>query len=433
MMRLQRIMRANNPARARELRQASPMPDFDWERPLKDLHELAELTGGPDGARRLAWSEDWRGAREWLLGKLGETDATVERDLAGNLWATIPGESEKIVVVGSHIDAVPHGGWLDGCLGVCAALEVLRAHKGETPRVTLKLIDWADEEGARFGRSLLGSSAAAGTLDPEAVRHLKDANGTTLPDALKENDVDLDTMGEAELPEIAAYLELHIEQGPRLEEMGKPAAAVIGCFGVQRHAITFTGKASHAGSTPMNLRRDAFLAAGRFGEAARESAIEREGVATIGTVTASPGIPTIINQECEVTLDQRAFTPQQLEDMLADVKAAADRIAEEEGCEVSWRRIWKIDPVPFDDRLVELAAQAVGEITGDDEPPRLPSGALHDCAEVARLAPAVMVFSSSTDGVSHNPSEDTPEDDLRVALKAYGRLYELTAGMISAP
>ena len=159
------------------------MPDFDWERPLKDLHELAELTGGPDGARRLAWSEDWRTAREWLLGKLAETDATVERDVAGNLWATIPGESDKIVVVGSHIDAVPHGGWLDGCLGLLAAVEVLRGHKGETPQVTLKLIDWADEEGARFGRSLLGSSAAAGTLDPDAVRHLKDNQGIALPDA----------------------------------------------------------------------------------------------------------------------------------------------------------------------------------------------------------------------------------------------------------
>jgi N-carbamoyl-L-amino-acid hydrolase len=409
------------------------MPDFDWERPLKDLHELAELTGGPGGARRLAWSEDWRGAREWLLGKLAETDATVERDVAGNLWATIPGESERIVVVGSHIDAVPHGGWLDGCLGILAAVEVLRAHKGSTPAVTLKLVDWADEEGARFGRSLLGSSAAAGTLDPDAVRHLKDNQGIALPDALKENDVDLDTMGQAELPEIAAYLELHIEQGPRLEEAGKPAAAVIGCFGVERHSITFTGKASHAGSTPMNLRRDAFLAAGRFGLACRESAIERDGVATIGTVRAAPGIPTIINQECEVTLDQRAFTPEQLRDMLADAKAASERIAAEEGCEVEWRRIWQIDPVPFDERLVELAARAVSEVTGDDDPPRLPSGALHDAAEVARRAPTVMVFSSSTDGVSHNASEDTPEDDLRAALRAYGRLYELTAGMISAP
>jgi len=409
------------------------MPDFDWERPLADLRELAELTGGPDGARRLAWSEDWRKAREWLLGKLEQTDAHVERDVAGNLWATIPGQSEKIVVVGSHIDAVPNGGWLDGCLGVCAALEILRGHKGETPAVTLKLIDWADEEGARFGRSLLGSSAAAGTLEPDAVRNLKDAEGISLPDALQQNGIDLDTMTEAQLPDIAAYLELHIEQGPRLEEMGKPAAAVIGCFGVERHAITFTGKASHAGSTPMNLRHDAFLAAARFGLAARESAIDRGGVATIGTVTAEPGIPTIINRRCEVTLDQRAFTPEQLRDMLADVKAAADRIAEEDGVEVEWTRIWQIDPIPFDTALVDLAARAIGEMTGDDDPPRLPSGALHDAAEVARRAPTVMVFSSSIDGVSHSPAEDTPEADLRIALNAYGRLYDLTAGMISAP
>ncbi|HEX6026767.1 MAG TPA: Zn-dependent hydrolase [Solirubrobacter sp.] len=409
------------------------MPNFDWERPLNDLKELRELTGDADGAHRLAWTEDWRKAREWLLRKLEETDATVERDVAGNLWATIPGESEKIVVVGSHIDAVPNGGWLDGCLGVCAALEVLRGHKGETPKVTLKLIDWADEEGARFGRSLLGSSAAAGTLDPDAVRGLRDANGISLPDALAENGIDLDTMTQAELPDIAAYLELHIEQGPRLEEMGKPAAAVIGCFGVERHAITFTGKASHAGSTPMHLRKDAFLAAARFGLAARESAIERGGVATIGTVTAGPGVPTIINQHCEVTLDQRAFKPEQLRDMLADVKKAADEIAAEEGVTVEWKQIWQIDPIPFDERLVDLAAQAVGEVTGDDDPPRLPSGALHDAAEVARRAPTVMLFASSTDGVSHNKTEDTPEDDLRAALKAYGRLYDLTAGMISEP
>jgi acetylornithine deacetylase/succinyl-diaminopimelate desuccinylase-like protein len=208
---------------------------------------------------------------------------------------------------------------------------------------------------------------------------------------------------------------------------------VIGCFGVERHAITFSGKASHAGSTPMNLRHDAFLAAARFGLAARESAKGRGGVATIGTVKAEPGIPTIINQRCEVTLDQRAFTPEQLRDMLADVKAAATTIANEEGCDVEWSRIWQIDPIPFDANLVDLAAQAVQEITGE-EAPRLPSGALHDCAEVARVLPAVMIFSSSTDGVSHSPVEDTPERDLIVALQAFGRLYELvSAGMTSAP
>jgi hydantoinase/carbamoylase family amidase len=406
------------------------VPEFDPQRPLADLRELAELTGGPDGARRLAWSDDWATARTWLLGKIEQTGATVERDPAGNLWATKPGESERVLVVGSHIDAVPHGGWLDGALGIAGALECLRAHDG---KVTLKLVDWADEEGARFGRSLLGSSAAAGTLDPDAVRELTDAEGTKLPDALQAHGVDLDRMNEASLDGIDAYLELHIEQGPRLEEAGKSAAAVIGCYGVERHAIAFTGRASHAGSTPMDLRRDAFLAAAKLGLAARESAIQRGGVATIGTVKAEPGIPTIINQRCEVTLDQRAFTPEQLRDMLADVKAAADTIAQEEGVTAEWRRIWEIDPIPFDTQLVELAAQAVQEITGE-EAPRLPSGALHDCAEVARVLPAVMIFSSSTGGVSHSPVEDTPEADLLVALRAFGRLYELaSAGITSRP
>ena len=410
-----------------------PHADFDWERPLKDLHELRELTGGPDGSRRLAWSEDWRKAREWLLGKLEETDATVERDVAGNLWATIPGESDKIVVVGSHIDAVPHGGWLDGCLGVCAALEVLRGHKGETPKVTLKLIDWADEEGARFGRSLLGSSAAAGTLDPDAVRHLKDAEGISLPDALAENGIDLDTMGEAELPDIAAYLELHIEQGPRLEEMGKPAAAVIGCFGVERHAITFTGKASHAGidaDEPAPRRVPGRRPLRARGAGVRDRARRR-------------GHDRHRHRRPRHPDDHQRALRGHARPARVQARAAARHARRRQGGRRPDRRgggrRGRVEadladrPDPVRRALVDLAAQAVGEITGDDDPPRLPSGALHDCAEVARRAPAVMVFSSSTDGVSHSPVEDTPEDDLRVALKAYGRLYDLTAGMISEP
>ncbi|HWK29909.1 MAG TPA: Zn-dependent hydrolase [Solirubrobacter sp.] len=406
------------------------MPDFDWERPLADLRELGELTGGPDGARRLAWTADWRAAREWLERKLATgTRGTVERDAAGNLWATLAGESDATVVVGSHIDAVPHGGWLDGCLGVLAALEILRAYE-DTPPVTIKLVDWADEEGARFGRSLLGSSAAAGTLDPDAVRRLTDADGTALADALRENGVDLDAMGRAGLPRIDAYLELHIEQGPRLEAAGKPAAAVIGCFGAERHAVTFTGRASHAGSTPMHLRHDAFAAAARWALTVRESAVANEGVATVGRVAVAPGVPTIINGRCAVTLDQRALESHKLATMLDDAKRAAATIAEEEGVGVEWAPIYAIEPIAFDPRLVDLAAQAIEEVTGDAAP-RLPSGALHDAAEIARRAPTVMLFAASTGGVSHSPAEDTPEDDLRAALRAFGRLFELTAANLN--
>ena len=157
-------------------------------------------------------------------------------------------------------------------------------------------------------------------------------------------------------------------------------------------------------------------------------------MATIGTVTAEPGIPTIINQRCEVTLDQRAFKPEQLRDMLADVKAAADRIAEEEGVEVEWKRIWQIDPIPFDAKLVDLAAQAVGEITGDEDPPRLPSGALHDAAEVARALPDGDGLLQLAPTASATTRPRTPRRTTCASRsQAYGRLYDLTAGMISEP
>src|SRR5713101_1568643 len=235
------------------------------ERVIADLRELAARTSTGDGAQRLAWGPVWRDAREWFKGKVAELGLRVDTDSAGNNWVTLPGASPKTVVVGSYLDSVPNGGWLDGCLGVMAALEALRMHAAARPPVTLKLVDWADEEGARFGRSLLGSSAAAGSLKIDEVRELKDRQGRRLVDALAENGVSLERMLDAhrELKAIdaRAYLELHIEQGPVLESMQKPTGVVLGTFGVERHMIRFTGQAAHSGSTPIPMRRDAFLAA----------------------------------------------------------------------------------------------------------------------------------------------------------------------------
>src|SRR5436853_5274441 len=184
-------------------------------RVIADLRELAARTSTPDGAQRLAWGPVWRDAREWFKGKIAELDLRVETDSAGNNWVTLPGASAKTVIIGSHLDSVPNGGWLDGCLGVMAALEALRMHAPARPPVTIKLVDWADEEGARFGRSLLGSSAAAGSLKIEDVRELKDRDGTRLVDALRDNGVSLDRMLDAHRQlkaiDAAAYLELHIE------------------------------------------------------------------------------------------------------------------------------------------------------------------------------------------------------------------------------
>jgi allantoate deiminase len=401
------------------------MAGVDAARAVAGLREIARLTGDDDGAQRVAWTDTWITARDWLANELAGIDGvTVDRDEAGNTWATAPGKSERFVIVGGHLDSVPNGGWLDGTLNVVGGLEVLRALAPEPRELTLALVDWADEEGARFGRSLLGSSACAGTLDPDAVRGLTDRDGTALPDALAAHGVELDRMKESRkrLEGALAYLELHIEQGPVLEQLDLPLGAVLGTFGVQRHLVRFTGAHAHAGASPMHLRRDAFLAAARSSLAWRDDAAARDDVrATTGIVRVSPGIVTAFNGTCEVSLDQRALDGDVLAEMLETAKANAARIADEEGCAVEWEQVWEIEPIPFDSELIDLADAAITEVAGTSR--RLPSGPLHDAAEMARRIPTVMLFVKSLGGVSHTKEEDTPDADLELSVRA---LYDLT-------
>jgi allantoate deiminase len=404
------------------------MAAVDAGRAVTGLRELARLTGNDDGAQRVAWTDTWKTANDWFRGELAGIDGvSVESDAAGNLWATAAGESERFVVIGGHLDSVPNGGWLDGALNVVGGLEVLRAQAGEPRSLTLKLVSWADEEGARFGRSLLGSSAAAGSLEPDSVRGLTDSEGVGLPDALREHGVDLDRALDArgQLEGAAAYLELHIEQGPVLESIDKPLGAVLGTFGVERHAVRFTGLHAHAGSTPMDVRRDAFLAAARSALAFREDAVARDDVrATTGFVRVSPGIVTAFNGTCELSLDQRALDPDVLADMLAKAKQNSERIAAQEGCEVTWERIWRIEPIPFDAELIDMADAVIGEVAGTSY--RLPSGPLHDAAEMARVIPTVMLFVKSLRGLSHTKEEDTPVEDLELSVRALDELTRRT-------
>jgi N-carbamoyl-L-amino-acid hydrolase len=398
---------------------------------VADLHELAERTSTPDGAQRLAWGPIWRDARQWCLEQLREMGLTAKTDAAGNNWITVPGESSETVIVGGHLDSVPNGGWLDGALGVTAGLGALRLLEGRTPKRTIAVVDWADEEGARFGRSLLGSSAASGSLDVAGVRDLVDKQGTRLPDALRENGVDIDRMLGAHdaLKKISAraYLELHIEQGPVLESMNKATGVVLGTFGVERHTIRFKGQAAHSGSTPIPMRRDAFLAAAQTALECREIARrhttpDARVVCTVGTVKVEPGIVTAVPGVCEISLDQRSLDADVLARMLADAKAAADRAARDNNVTVEWRPLWRIDPRPFDPRLIELCAEAVREVTGDA--PRLPSGPLHDAAEMVPHMPVVMMFAYSSNGLSHCKEEDTPEPYLLQTIEAFLRLVE---------
>jgi hydantoinase/carbamoylase family amidase len=406
-------------------------------RTIDELHELQELTGDDNGAQRVAWTETWERACEWLRGKLDGTGAEEVVDAAGNQWFTLRGASDRAVLIGGHIDSVPNGGWLDGALNVVAGVEVLRRIAAEgTPPVTVRLVNWADEEGARFGRSLFGSSAAGGSMaDQDELRARTDADGIALPDALREHGVDLDSALDAhsELAGAAAYLELHIEQGPVLESMELPLGVVLGTFGVERHQVTFRGQAAHAGSTPMDKRRDALAGAARLELEIREIA-RRTGegaVCTIGGVVTKPGIVTSVVETAECLLDQRHLDAAKLAGMLDEAKRASEQYARDEGLEVEWQRIWNIEPILFDDALIELAEKSIKEVTTDSH--RLPSGPLHDAAEVARAGvPTVMVFVQSLRGLSHTRLEDTKEEHLELAVQALDRLASKTIERVAA-
>jgi N-carbamoyl-L-amino-acid hydrolase len=410
---------------------------LDPRRTVDELRELRQLTGNEDGAQRVAWTGTWAEARHWLRGKLDGVGAEESVDAAGNQWFTLAGESERALLLGGHIDSVPNGGWLDGCLNVLAGAEVLRRLASEgRPPITVRLVNWSDEEGARFGRSLFGSSAAAGSMaDQGELRQRRDANGIALPNALAEHGVDLDRAldAQAELKSAAAYLELHIEQGPVLESMGIPLGVVLGTFGVERHQVTFRGQAAHAGSTPMDKRRDALGAAAKLALEIREIA-KRTGdgaVCTMGSVVTKPGIVTSVVETAECLLDQRHLDAGSLAAMLAEAKEAGERFAAEEDVEVEWERVWAIEPILFDEKLIELADSAVKEVTEMSH--RLPSGPLHDAAEVARAGvPTVMLFVQSLRGLSHTKLEDTKPEHLELSVEALDRLVSKTLDRLAA-
>jgi hydantoinase/carbamoylase family amidase len=399
-------------------------------RTIDDLKELRALTEDADGAQRVAFTHTWAKARQWLCEKMAALPVEQHTDAAGNLWFTLPGDSEKSLIIGGHIDSVPNGGWLDGCLNVMAGVEIMRRICEEydsEPPVTIRLVDWADEEGARFGKSLFGSSAFSGNLDLDEARGLTDRNGISLPAAISEFGIDFESVKNAgaEAKHAAAYLELHIEQGPVLLDIDLPLGVVLGTCGVERHAITFHGQAAHSGSTPMNRRKDAFLAAAKMAPEIYAITERHGGVCTIGSCKTEPGIVTSVVETCRLTLDQRHLDAAALAIMLAEAQAASQRFAAEGNVTVTWERIWQIAPVPFDPQLIEFCDEAILETCGTSH--RLPSGPLHDAAEVARAGiPTMMMFVQSLHGISHNKIEDTREDHLILCVQAFDALATKT-------
>lgn len=403
------------------------------QRTLDDLKMLRQLTGDADGAQRVALTEVWKTAIDWYQEMLSGLPVDVSTDAAGNLWATLEGESEDTLVIGGHLDSVPNGGWLDGCLNVLAGLEVLRriATEGKPP-VTIKLVNWLDEEGSRWSRSLVGSSAFSGTLSLDSIRHLVDKDGIKVADAMAEHGIHFDRMLDAHegVKNVKAYLELHIEQGPVLESLDLPMGVVLGTFGVERHAIRFIGQAAHSGSTPMDKRRDALGAAAKLSLEIREIAKRNGGVCTVGRVETKPGIVTSVVAQADMTLDQRHLDAAALAKMLQEAKEASERFAAEEKVTVEWNKIWEIHPILFDPHLIDLGDEAIKETCGVSY--RLPSGPLHDAAEVARAGiPTVMLFVQSLYGISHNKIEDTKEEHILMSVEALDRLTTKTIAWIT--
>ncbi|HEY3856277.1 MAG TPA: Zn-dependent hydrolase [Verrucomicrobiae bacterium] len=404
-------------------------------RTVAELKELRKLTGDENGAQRVAFTPTWLTARSWFRKKLQSLPVEIHDDSAGNTWATLPGASARALLIGGHIDSVPNGGWLDGSLNLLAGLEILQRindqYSGKPP-VTVRLVDWADEEGARFGKSLFGSSACSGNLNLEEARRLMDKDGVKLPDALAKIGVDLNRARDCgkELTNATAYLELHIEQGPVLLDLDLPLGAVLGTFGVERHAITFHGQAAHSGSTPMNRRKDALLAAAKMSPEICEIAKRHDGVCTIGSCTTKPGIATSVVEECRITLDQRHLNSSALAAMLADARWASENFAREGNVRVSWERLWQIEPVLFNGDLIDLCDQAILGTAGKSH--RMASGPLHDAAEIARAGvPTVMMFVQSLQGISHNKIEDTREEHLEAAVSAFNNLVDKTMAWIT--
>lgn len=361
----------------------------------------------------------------WMKG----AGMTVRRDAIGNLIGRYDGgdDGTPVLLLGSHLDTVHDAGRYDGVLGVLVAIAVVESMNAarRRPRMPLEVVAFADEEGARFGTAFLGSSVLAGRFDADDLRRL-DAQGVSLEEAIREFGGDPAGLGEA-APAVGApagYAEVHIEQGPLLDERNLPLGVVSAISGQTRVAVGLTGLAGHAGTVPMRLRRGALGAAAEIVLAAERVARETSGlVATVGRLAVRPGAPNVIPGEAELTLDVRHPDDAERTTAVTRLRETADHVAAARGVELSWEELHNQDAVRCDPRLTDLMTRAARAAAGT-EPPSLPSGAGHDAAVVAAIAPVTMLFVRCAGGISHNPAESVAEADVALAVDALTRFVE---------
>jgi hydantoinase/carbamoylase family amidase len=377
------------------------------------------------GVTRFAWSEPLFGVYAWLRERAAEAGFESRLDAAGNLIVIWDAGQGPVLAIGSHLDTVPNGGRYDGALGVLSGLEAMKhlKRRGFQPNRPVWLIAFMDEEGARFKTTMLGSRAFVGE-DLQGLSSRRDGDGVTLAEAMRDAGFPFDRLPEARAIErVGEYLELHIEQGPVLEQAGVDVGIVTGISGLRGTRASFKGIAAHSGTTPMHMRRDALAGAARAVLEIRDVAASRDGtLATVGTMNASPGAFNVVPCAAEFNVDIRSIDPGALESSEADLHRLLQRIADEEQLTVSWDRIYELEPLPLDERLIATCELAATEEGASHQ--RLPSGAGHDAMIIGRHVPAAMLFLPSQAGISHNPVEHTSDEDCERGTRVLARAVE---------
>jgi hydantoinase/carbamoylase family amidase len=386
---------------------------------MGSLEELAKIGGEPsDGVTRVAWSSELFAAYTWVGDRMRELGLDVEIDEAGNLIGRWDTGSGAPVVVGSHLDTVPSGGRLDGVLGVVAAVHAvaLLQREGFEPSRPVWIVAFMDEEGTRFDAALFGSRAFAGH-DLTAIGDRTDLAGTTLRDAMDRQGHALERTGEARrIGEIGAYLELHIEQGPVLEAAGVQIGVVTSIVGLRGYRVRLRGQANHAGTTPMHMRRDAFIGAARIAVELRDVARRRDDMtANVGKVAVSPGGANVVPGVADFTIDVRAPTAEGVAELERVVRETVSRIARDEGLEFELEPTYLLEPLELDPMLVDTVERAAAEEGASSR--RMPSGAGHDAMVIGRHVPAAMIFVPSRGGISHSPDEYSSPDEVELGMR----------------
>jgi len=401
------------------------MSDINPQRLLSDLRTLSAIGAQADGGvDRLAWSEADLAARRWFAERIREAGLEPRVDAALNVFGHMPESAGPRLLTGSHLDSVPNGGRLDGAYGAVAGLEVLRTmvESGEPLAARVEVVGFADEEGVRFAIGLIGSLALTG----------RDWQGDPISQVIASAGREVDRMLDAQqhMHSIAAFLELHIEQGPRMEAEGVDLAVVTGIVGVYRQQVRVIGSQNHAGTTPFRLRHDAGRAAARAAAGLRELVqnVDPEAVANIGAMQFDPGGVNVIPGRAAFTLEVRHLEESVVHRIVETFNTNLETISAEEGCRAETERLSWVPPARMDPAQMERLEAACQEL--GHEPARLWSGAGHDAAILARHVPTGMLFVPSIGGISHSPQENTSDEHLVLGARALLRGVRAAAAQI---